>query len=826
MAEIPAELANLEQVFGAEPGADQVLIDWEPMCAWFDSLAEASLHLLSEVIGESTDGREMRLLTISSPDTIERIDEIRSTRDALTDHNLLTDPEHAHGRQAGTKPVLLITAGIHATEVGGVQMMPALVRDLVTLERFQTLLENIIVLIVPTLNPDGMQLVHDWYKGTIGTASEGVAPPALYHQYAGHDNNRDWYQHHLQETRVIVEKVHNVWRPHVVLDLHQMGSLSPRYVVPPYIDPVEPHVHPLISQLSSELGAHIASAHVRAGNTGVHSGVLFDCYSPTRAYQQFHGGVRILAEAASAGIASPVTVSAEELNVVPGVHPVHPGVACPLPWIGTSWHLSDIIDYHRTTTEALIGHMTATADQWIKDQWRILSDQIQHGIGAWVIDPLAQQVDAAAARELIDLLIRGSIHIEIAEANDNSVSAGSFVIHARQPFGSYAAALLELTLYPTGSQSYDVTSHCLPIHMGVDAGFLPTGFTGETRELTENDLTPYAPATAADIEPGVWLAIDPRSHASIRLVNHALRTGSAVQRLMRPAVSRQRLIPAGSWLICDASVWDIMAHAAEAHVRTWIIDPLATGTTVVRSPRIGIYDPQHVGMHDYGWLSLWCERSAFAATVVTSEDIVHGMLDQVDTLLFPHGIPDVLVKGHSFPEYPRAYAHGLSNRVISQLRAWMHQGGHLIAFEGAATALAERFGYGLKEPLKALEKKRKFASSGAVVAVVPNPGDELMLGLESAFPAMHLGTAGYQLSDTALEHSSAKFSGADPVVSGMIEGIDHLAGLHAIVQKHEGAGMFTAFAFRPHFRTQMLASELPLVNAIFQPQLHSGENDE
>src|SRR5699024_7387495 len=158
-----------------------------------------------------------------------------------------------------------ITAGIHATEVGGVQMMPGFIRDLATTSKYHEFLEHVILLVIPTLNPDGMQLVHDWYRQTLGTKSEGTNPPALYHRSAGHDNNRDWYQRHLQETRVVLDQVHRVWYPHVVVDLHQMGQKSPRYVVPPYIDPAEIHVHPMVYPLAAELGSRIAADHARVG---------------------------------------------------------------------------------------------------------------------------------------------------------------------------------------------------------------------------------------------------------------------------------------------------------------------------------------------------------------------------------------------------------------------------------------------------------------------------------------------------------------------------------------------------------------------------------
>ena len=816
MCAVSGSITNLEEVFGANPGDDQVLIDWEPMCDWLDELVAHSPNLEMETIGLSTDGNELRMILASSPETIRDLSTIRQHRTVLKRVDSYSDIANENGTLAGTKPVILITAGIHATEVGGVQMMPSFLCDLVSDPTYQQLLESVILLVVPTLNPDGMDMVHRWYRDTLGTASEGTIPPALYHKYAGHDNNRDWYQRRLQETRVMIDQVHRQWMPHVVIDLHQMGQKSPRYVVPPYIDPAEAHVHPLVYQLAGELGSRIAADNARAGNRGVCSGVMFDCYSPTRAYMHYHGGVRILAEAASVGIASPVHVAEHEQHLFWDTPPQFPSVHMPWPWRGGQWHLSDIIRLHRQTIDSVVASVAENASRWIADQWKMFSDQVNltnHGTN--VISPLRQQLDPAAARELIDLLRDGDVEIYVAEEDDGIIQAGSFVIPVQQPFGSYASALLSLAIYPPGQTAYDVTSHSLPVHMGVQVEFYDYIYSKGMHKPTAADLKPFEPAQAADIRAGAWLAIDSRSSAAVRLVNHAISTGSTVKRLAKPHIANNRLIPSGSWIIADSSVWDVMAHASEMHVRTWVIPAIDRGLVDIRSPKIGLYNPEHSSMSDYGWLTLWLERSGFQFEAFTGADIIHRGLDDIDVFLMPHGNADALIAGHTYPKYPERFTRGLSDRVISAIRTWLHRGGHLIAFEGAVSAMTTQLNIDLKQPLLRLPRSA-FASSGAVVRVNPASSEDVTLGIEDAFPAMYLGSYGYEIDDRGRQHSIARFAREDVVVSGAIRGEDHLAGLHAIVQMNQGEGCFTAFAFRPHFRTQMLASEHVLTNAILQ----------
>ena len=810
------QVIDLETVFGALPGEDRVLIDWDEMCDWLDQIVAVSPHLTMETLGHSTDGRELRMIIASSPETLRDLDDVRAKRQLLKNTSLYTAEARTSGDLAGSKPIVLVTAGIHATETGGVQMMPGFIRDLATESQYHEILEHIILLVIPTLNPDGMDIVHTWYRKTIGTNAEGTNPPELYHRYAGHDNNRDWYQHRLQETQVVVDEVHRVWFPHVVVDLHQMGQKSPRYVVPPYIDPAEPHVHPLVYPLAAELGSKIATDHARAGNQGVYSGVMFDCYSPTRAYMHYHGGVRILAEAASVGIASPVHISGHQQHPVLDLPPQFPSVHKPLPWPGGSWHLGDIIRLHRRTVDSVLESVSRDPGSWIEDQWSMLWDQVNLTAPATVvISPLKQQIDPAAAHELISILQRADVQLYVAEEDDNYISAGSFVIPIQQPFGSYASALLALSLYPPEMQAYDVTSHCLPIHMGVDTEFFEYQYAGAMREPTAADLQPFRPAQAEDIRPGGWLAIDPRSQTSVSLVNHALKTGSNVLRLEKPHLAERRIIQEGSWLIADTTLWDVMSHASRMHVRTSVINPISTDITPVKIPRIGLYDPEHGSVNDFGWLTLWLERAGFAFTPVSGEHIIHGALDHMDTLIVPHANPEVLIHQHARQPYPAKYTRGLSDRVTSALRIWLHRGGHLIAFEGAVTALTKQLNIDLHQPLSGLSSSA-FSSSGAVVKIQPNPADKLTIGIEDPFPAMYFSPGGYEIRDSGRQHSIAKFSRNGLLISGMMRGGKHLEDLHAVVQMSTGEGHFTAFAYRPHFRTQMLASEQLLTNAIMQ----------
>ncbi|HVL25708.1 MAG TPA: M14 family zinc carboxypeptidase, partial [Thermomicrobiales bacterium] len=736
---------SIETFFGRTPGADRTLIDWPEMLAWFEEIERASPRLRMESIGQATDGGEMVLLTIADPATIGALDSVRDRRRALADEALLRDPANENGRLAGDKTVVLLTAGIHATEVGGVQLMPELVADLALSddEAVARMLEHVILLIVPTLNPDGMDLVHRWYRDTLGTPAEGSAPPALYHRYAGHDNNRDWYTHALVETRNTVEHAHNPWRPHIVLDLHQMQEHAPRYVVPPYIDPVEPHVHPLINALSTEVGAFVASRLVQAERPGACSGVMFDCYSPTRAYQHYHGGVRILAEAASAKLATPVAMDAGEIKPQRGFDANIPSVHNPVPWPGGTWRLRDIMDYHLTTIHAVLEHAALHRDAWLRNQWKMLADQVHEDPPlTFAIAPLRHQIDPPATRDLIAILTGGDVTVDYVTQSNPSVPAGSFLVRADQPFGSYARALLELTPYPVPARAagtpsaipYDVTSHCLPVHMGVDVRRIDGEATVESRPLAPGDLTPFTPLVASDVTRDRWLAIDARSHVAVSIAARAIANGADVRRLVRPHFDGGRVLPIGTWLVTDDNAFAAMADANRHALRTWLVRPVATGTIRQRMPRIGLHLSWRPNASDGGWMQLVLERLGIPFDVLRDADFSCGAIGDYDVIVVPHVPGQELLDGNSEKVYPPAYANGLGTAGIAGLLGFLKHGGYLVAIDGSARALIEAMRLPVDLPTVGL-KPAQFSCPGSMLRVVADPTHPLTLGMDESITA-------------------------------------------------------------------------------------------
>ena len=235
-------------VLGFTPGDDRKLASWSQVIEYFERLDAASDRVKFETLGQTSMNQPFVMATISAPANLARLDEFKKIQDELADPRKL-GPLATRDRKAAElirqgKTIVLITCGIHSTEVGSYLSSMLIAHRLAssTEPDVQKILDNTIVLLVPSLNPDGVDIVKNWYDKTLGTPFEGTDPPELYHKYIGHDNNRDWYAFTQVETQLTVDKIHNVWHPQIVHDIHQQGAFGSRLFLPPYMPPVEPNV--------------------------------------------------------------------------------------------------------------------------------------------------------------------------------------------------------------------------------------------------------------------------------------------------------------------------------------------------------------------------------------------------------------------------------------------------------------------------------------------------------------------------------------------------------------------------------------------------------
>ena len=414
-APLSAQIPTPEEHFGFSMGTDKELARWDEILEYFTIVADGSDRIRIDTAGPTTLGAEFISVTMSSPANLARLDQIRDASKRIAAGRI--SREEAERIADDTPATAFINHNIHSTEIGSSQTSVDLVyllatgTDAVTRE----ILDNVVTVLIPSANPDGQIMVTDWYRRNVDTENERARMPWLYHHYAGHDNNRDFFMANLVETQYWMELMYHRAYPQLYLDQHQMGSSGPRIFVPPYPDPMNPDVHPLQWQQLRFMGGGMVADLQARGKQGVVTGSMYRIWGQEGALTgRYHNIVALLTETASSRIASPDTVSlsALERGAAPGRGLSTYGfqMAFVDPWMGGEWRLGDIVDYQTIAAMSFLEQTAKFSEHYIMGRWQMSSETIrkgeEEGPRAYVI-PLDQN-DPVAAAEMVDrLLLQG-----------------------------------------------------------------------------------------------------------------------------------------------------------------------------------------------------------------------------------------------------------------------------------------------------------------------------------------------------------------------------------------------------------------------------------
>ena len=476
-----AQIPTPKDVLGFTPGDDRKLASWAQVVDYFKKLDAASDRVMFEEIGKTTMGAPFVYATISSPENLKDLEKYKRINARLADPRIYRIP---HGEKwtkldvEDGKTIVMITHGIHSTEVGSTLSSMLIAHRLASSNdaEIKKILDNTIILMVPSLNPDGVDIVKNWYDKTLGTPYEGTSPPELYHKYVGHDNNRDWYAFTQVETQLTVDKIHNVWHPQIVHDIHQQGSNGSRLFIPPYMQPVEPNVPKQIVEGYTELGNFMAKTLRDKGYQGITTNSTYDAWTPARAYSHYHGGVRILSETASAKLATPITVKYDDLRASSddGYDPKVESPNFGPVWKAGEWKLSNITDYMTTAAFTLLNHAADNRERWLSRFYEIGKEAIKPRQSGEPTALILPQEKGSNTFMLEDILRSAGLElretIRTVKIDGTQYPAGTKVVRFDQPYGSFAKALTEPQVYPDLTDEaghpiapYDVTAHTLSL---------------------------------------------------------------------------------------------------------------------------------------------------------------------------------------------------------------------------------------------------------------------------------------------------------------------------------------------------------------------------
>jgi hypothetical protein len=758
-----------ESHFGHPIGVDRQLLDWNKVVSYFEVLAKSSDRIQVRELGKTTEGRPFIVATIASPETLRHTDRYLSVQQRLADPRRLSIADAERLVRDG-KTVVLITCSIHATEVASTHTAVEFAYRLLTEDspKFRAILENVIILLVPSLNPDGVDLVANWYRKTLGTPYEGTSPPYLYQKYVGHDNNRDWYIFSQAETRLAIEKIHNLWHPQIVYDVHQQGPYASRIFVPPWLDPVDPNIDPIIAQECNSVGAGMAADLTAAGRPGVAINAMYDFWTPSRHYQAYHGGLRILSESASAQLATPIEVKPEQIQAAAlGYNPRERSWNYLEPWLGGTWRLRDIIDDQEIAWESLLYQAAVKREDMLRAFLQIGRRASARTTPSAFVIP-SEQFDPGSAAKMLQTLAFGMVEIERAvepfTAGGREYKAGSYVIGMQQPYSSYAKTLLEkqdypdLRQYPGGPprRPYDVTAQSLPLLMGVNVH---------------------------TVDVPVKTQLQPAGNYSFEL-DHPKRPGA---------------MP-GS----DIASWRAAA-AAWRKDRPVYRDPASgdfflrtTSGKAIAKPRIGLYRSWEPSM-DEGWTRWLFDDFRFDYTSLTNPDIQPGkLIARFDVIVFPDQSETSILEGYHEGKMPPEVTGGIGANGIAALSEFAKAGGTLVFLNHSTDLAIDQLGVKAKNVLKGVTN-RDFYSPGSLlnVRLIKDP---LTAGMPEQIAIWSEGSPAWDVTEGI--RVIAKYPESKLLASGWLLGEKYIAGKAALIEAPYGKGRVILFGMRPQYRAQ------------------------
>ena len=828
-----------EEFLGHRVGADRMLADYHQIRAYFEQLDEESGKVSVVNIGETTLGEPMIMAVITSENNMANLDRYREITRRLSDPRGVS-PEEAERLSQEGKVIILITHGLHASEIGMSQgVMESAYRLATGNTPFDAdeVLDEVIVLLIPVANPDGQLMITDWYREYLGTKYEGGPMPWLYHHYAGHDNNRDGIANNLVETRAVSSVIWHDWFPQIYNDPHQMGKDNARMFVPQFMDPADPNIHPLIFTGVGLIGANMAHDLQKAGLKGVVHDALFSSAwwkGTLTSNAMVHNTTGLFTELASVNIATPVYV---DPNEIPEFYSKR-SLRFPDPWPGGWWHMRNIVDYLLNSTMSLVEIAAREKEAWLYNYYRMGRDAVDERRPgdpyAFVIPP--QQRDYPTTLRTIEMLQFGRAEIHQAReafvADGKAYPEGTFVIPVAQPYRPYVLNMLGERKYPSGVPRVlqDNASHALPMQMGVEFSQIDEPFEASLELLSS---IPYPSAMAVPSTP--YIVLDARENAAYAVAVALLEQDAEVYRSTQGIEGDGFHVPAGSFIVGNTSrVQDALPALQEQwHASAYgLADMDNTAAVAQRLPRIGLYQSWRSNM-DEGWTRFVLEDFGIPYTTLHNENVRGNLNGRYDVIVFADESPAVIETGLPEPgtaryasaldAYPPEYDGGIGEAGIEALQDFVADGGILVALDNAGPLFTREFDLPVRNALEGLPASEFFVPTSLLRIEVDN-ATPIGYGMPSEAAAMFFRSVAYT---TWLPPSGdwdrqvvASYPQDDVLLRGWMLGEEQLARRAAVVDAGYRDGRVILIGFRTQHRGQTHGTYKFLFNALLYPEMN------
>jgi len=854
-----ASLPSPESVFGFAPGADFKLATYDQSVSYFQKAAAASKFVRLVDAGPTSQGRTMIFALVSSPANLSKIDRYREIARRLAHPQGLSEAEARQLSREG-RAFVHIDGGLHSTEVAGPQHTPLLLYDLLRRANdpdIKLILDNVVLMLWPTINPDGQQMVASWYMQNVGTPYELTGLPRLYQEYVGHDNNRDGYMLNMIESRVL-EHTWRQWEPQIIYVHHQSGPFPTRIWLPPFSEPVGIDAPYLMSREVNMMGMGIAKALEERGQVGAtHMGTAFDAWYP--GYVDYAPNFKNIAafwtETALFQYATPHTYSIDDFPQ--NMRDLRPQSLYSSPWAPGLWRLRDAVDYMETASLSVLEFAAKYKDSLLLNRYRAGIDQIALGgkKAPFAYFVPQQQRDPVAAVELLRRLAFGGVRVAQltgdAVVGGETLPSGTWVVPTDQEFAAMAREVLDIQHYPDLRQypggpperPYDAAGWTLPLQMGVRVVYATAPVDAEIRAKMrtlgplpavrvapapydaglKKDAAPFdstpgtgfdsSPSAAAIVPPpgrikgsGDTLVVDPAENNAFRALNRAWALGATVQRL------GSRYALTGLSASAQDDMVQTLALTAERR------DGAPRAGAVVRKPRIGLYQPW-TGSMDEGWTRWLLEQYGFAVITIHPEDFKQPLQGKIDVLVMPDdarvpvtGAAAGTRGGRATAQRPE-HAYQLTDDDLGTFEQFVRSGGTVICLSNASTFAIQQLKLPVRNVVNGL-RPDEFFLRGSIVEVTVDTGHPVMAGMPDKTAVFVDGSPVFETLEGFRGTSLARYQeSGSPLLSGYLIGEKYVNGKAAALDVEVGQGHVILIGFRPEWRGQPFGAFRVLFNS-------------
>jgi hypothetical protein len=822
-------LPTPESVIGWAPCADYRLATYERIAEYYRNLDAATDRMKLIDIGETTEGRRQIMALISSEENLADSEKYRQIAERLARAEDVSEDE-ARQLSVDGKAIAWVDFGIHTTEVAPHQLAPQFAYDLVNSEEddIRRIRENVITIVVPSVNPDGQTYLADWYNANRGKNWE-MRLPELYQHFAGHDNNRDWYMFNLDESKNVSRQLFHEWYPQVMHNAHQTAPNPARIFIPPFEDPVNPNIDSRVTRGVNLIGSAMSRRLDDENKPGAVSNLQFDMWwnGGLRSAPYYHNMVGILTETAHASpnprVYDPATFPETFSN---GESTRIPSIFYPSPYEGGEWHLSDSCDYINTATLGMLDVVAEKPDEFLYNIYAMGRDAIEEGADETYVIP-ADQADAATAAKMVNVLRHGGIDAEVATraftVGERTYPKGSWVIRGSQAFRAHLTDMLNPQEYPERriggpdgplDAPYDITGYTLSFQMGVRVDKIegPLG----SRVRTEPIDTAVAPKPKVPANPGYAWALDPRDNDAFTVVNRLLEAGDVVRRATTTVDTSAGRWPVGAFLVEPGRGTRARLRTAvqELGVTTATVDSDPGATKAVTKPRVGLYHAWGGNM-DEGWTRYLFEDFELDYTRLHDAAVRAGdLIDDYDVIVLPDATLTSMRQGQAAGNLPEQYTGGMTQAGLDNLEAFVEAGGTLLTFDTASQVPIREFELPVTDVTAGVSDD-ELNIPGSVLEIEVDNRHPVGYGMPAKASAFFDGSHAFSSDDPSVTTIASYAEGDELLQSGFALGEERIAGQAAAVHATHGDGDVVMLGFRPQHRAQSHGTFKLIFNTLY-----------